>query len=74
MPFKIYQHKKLLVTLIASAVISGCASLNPQTQSQTDILQHQSATIHTLDKATPIENDPIYQLLIAELAINYGQS
>jgi len=74
MPFKISQHKKLLVTLIASAVMSGCASLSPQTQSQADFLQHQSVAIHTLDKAVPIENDPIYQLLIAELAINNGQS
>jgi len=57
MPFKIYQHKKFVVTLMASAVISGCASLSPLTQPETDTLQHQSVTIHTLDKATPIENE-----------------
>jgi len=74
MPFKIYQHKKFVVTLMASAVISGCASLSPLTQPETDTLQHQSVTIHTLDKATPIENDPVYQLLIAELAVNNGQT
>lgn len=75
MLFHIPPNKKLLsITLITSVFISGCTSLKSPGQGQTHLLQHQTVKIHTLEKTTPIDKDPVYQLLIAELAVNSGQT
>ncbi len=74
MPFSIHRNNKLLLALITSTFITGCANLSPSIQGQEDILQYQNSKIHTLEKAKPIDIDPVYQLLIAELAVNNGQT
>ena len=75
MSFTIYRNKKLFTTILtASLLLSGCANLNTANQGQAHILQHQSDKIRTLEVTTPIEKDPVYQLLVAELAVNNGQT
>ena len=75
MPFKIDTNKKLqTIALTTSLLISGCASLNTPNQGEAGLLQQDNYKIRTLDVTTPIQKDPVYQLLIAELAVNSGQT
>lgn len=75
MPFNTYLNKKLLfATLITSTLISGCASLSSSDYGKAQPLQHQADKIYALEVTTPVEKDPVYQLLIAELAVNSGQT
>ena len=75
MPFNTVSHKKLQsVMLTTSLFLTGCASLNAPDQGDTYLLQHESDKINTLEVSPLIEKDPVYQLLIAELAVNNGQT
>jgi len=60
--------------LLTIALISGCASFNGPNQAADHQLQHQVDKIYPLEITTPLEKDPVYQLLIAELAVNTGQT
>jgi tetratricopeptide (TPR) repeat protein len=53
-------------------ILSGCSSLagNPQGA----LLEKPATRIYPLVKTTPIEKDPVYQLVVAELAVNRGQT
>ncbi len=75
MSFTIYRNKKLLsFTLSTGLLMSGCAAINTQDQTQAPILQQQNEIIRNLEVTTPVEKNPIYQLMVAELAVNNGQT
>jgi len=61
-----------LLILLSTLMISGCASLGSKPQGA--LVETQTHKINPLEFTTPIEKDPIYQLMIAELAVNRGQT
>ncbi len=75
MPLMTKTNTNLLsISLINILFLTGCASTNPPKLEPVPLLQLQTDKIHTLEVTTSIEKDPVYQLLIAELAVNNGQS
>jgi len=56
--------------LLLSLAVSGCATLDQQPGQ----LQESTVKINPLEVTTPIENDPVYQLMVAEMAVNSGQT
>lgn len=71
MPFATHLiDRKALIPVLIASFITGCSSLSPQGQ----LLQVSTDKINTLDITTPIEKDPIYQLMVAELAVKSGQT
>ena len=61
----------LALALIATFT-SACSTLGPYDKA--GLLQEPAVKIHPLEFTTPIEKDPVYQLMIAELAVNSGQT
>jgi tetratricopeptide (TPR) repeat protein len=61
---------KPLLLLLFAGLTSGCASLNLQQGASP--VERQVSQIRPGVQITPIEQDPIYQLLTAEIAINSG--
>jgi tetratricopeptide (TPR) repeat protein len=63
-------HRIYIVSLL-SVVLSSCASLNGK---DSDLIGKPVAKVHHLEVTTPIEKDPVYQLMVAELAVNRGDT
>lgn len=75
MPFRVHSNKvRLFTVLITGLLLSGCASLNTPVESDESLLQYEAEIIRSQGVTTPIEKDPVYQLMIAELAVNNGQT
>lgn len=64
-------YRFIALTLISSVVLSGCSSLGSD---QAQLVQTPDNRIYPLEFTTPIDKDPIYQLMVAELAVNRGQT
>lgn len=60
------------ITLVLASLLSGCATTGPS--GQNSLLQSPETKIYPLEVTTPIEKDPIYQLMVAELAVSRGQT
>ncbi len=58
--------------LFISFVLTGCATINRPDQG--GYLQHQPADIIPLEVTTPIDKNPVYQLMVAEMAVNSGDT
>lgn len=54
--------------LVSMLLLNACATVN------NDLVEQQSAKIKTLEVTTPIESEPMYQLMVAELAVSNGQT
>lgn len=54
--------------LVSMVLLNACATMD------TDMVEQQSVKINTLEVTTPVENEPIYQLMVAEMAVNNGQT
>lgn len=63
-------YRIISLCLLTSGLISGCSSV----RQPGSLLQRPVDEIRTLEIDTPIENNPVYQLLVAELAVNRGQN
>ncbi len=61
-----------LSSLLAVLLLSGCASLGNNTTN--GVVETPVSKINPLEFTTPIEKDPVYQLLVAEIAVNRGQT
>lgn len=66
----IHRNAIFLIPVLIASVIAGCSNLSAKGQR----VQVSADKIYALESASPIENDPIYQLLVAELAVNSGQT
>ncbi|MDJ0881084.1 MAG: tetratricopeptide repeat protein [Gammaproteobacteria bacterium] len=58
--------------LLLLPLITGCATLDRGPQY--GLVEAPVEKIYPLEITTPIENDPVYQLVVAELAVNRGQT
>jgi len=70
--FPQFQHT--LATLIASLLISSCASISGPDQSTEQLLQRPAERIYSLKPVASTDEDPVYQLLVGELAVNTGET
>ena len=61
---------KFAAVFMLGSILTGCASINPQQTAQP--LQNPEYKIFSNQLTDPIENDPVYQMLVAEMAINKG--
>ena len=66
--------KRLSNLLIASVLVTGCASLKSPNREPIQRLQPPAERILLHRSAPPIEQNPVYQLLIAEMAVNIGDT
>lgn len=65
-------NRFIAIALLSSSVLSGCASLGQPDKTQ--LLLSPDHKIYPLEITTPIEKDAVYQLIVAELAVNRGQT
>lgn len=61
-----------LVLILFTTLISACSTFGPYEKAE--LLQRNEVKIHPLEITTPIDKDPVYQLMIAEMAVNNGQT
>lgn len=67
-----YMYYRLIAyPLLLSFVLTGCATLD---KSETGYVEQQPAKIVPLEITTSSDKDPIYQLMIAEMAVNAGET
>lgn len=59
-------------SLLLAGFLSGCATTRQS--EQYPLLQAQENKIYPLEVTTPIEKDPVYQLMVAEMAVSRGQT
>lgn len=64
-------YRFIAYPFLLSFVLSGCATLNP---SDNGPVEQQPAKIVPLEYTSLIEKDPVYQLMVAEIAVNEGQT
>jgi tetratricopeptide (TPR) repeat protein len=64
-------YRLIAYPLLLSFVLTGCATLD---KSATGYVEQQPAKIVPLEITTSSEKDPIYQLMIAEMAVNTGET
>jgi tetratricopeptide (TPR) repeat protein len=65
-------YRFIAYPLIISFVLTGCATIK---QSESGgYIQHQPADIIPLEVTTSIDKDPVYQLMVAEMAVNTGDT
>jgi tetratricopeptide (TPR) repeat protein len=64
-------YRLIAYPLLLSFVLTGCATLD---KSETGYVEQQSTKIIPLEITTSSEKDPIYQLMIAEMAVNSGET
>jgi tetratricopeptide (TPR) repeat protein len=64
-------YRLIAYPLLLSFVLTGCASLD---KSATGYVEQQPAKIVPLEITTSSEKDPIYQLMVAEMAVNTGET
>ncbi|MBC8209522.1 MAG: tetratricopeptide repeat protein [Gammaproteobacteria bacterium] len=75
MPFKQFPgYQQIFTALIGSLLLSSCASISGTGQSNDQPLQRPAERIYTLGATTSMDKDPVYQLLVGELAVNTGES
>jgi tetratricopeptide (TPR) repeat protein len=64
-------YRLIAYPLLLSFVLTGCATLD---KSETGYVEQQQSKIIPLEVTTSSEKDPIYQLMIAEIAVNNGET
>lgn len=64
-------YRLIAYPLLLSFVLTGCATLD---KPEVGYLEQQSTRIVPLEVTTSSENDPIYQLMVAEMAVNSGET
>jgi tetratricopeptide (TPR) repeat protein len=64
-------YRLIAYPLLLSFVLTGCATLD---KSATGYVEQQPAKIVPLEITTSSEKDPIYQLMVAEMAVNTGET
>lgn len=64
--------RNFLAVLFVSGFITGCSTL--PFGDNGGLVESDRVKINPLEVATPIERDPAYQLMIAELAVNRGDT
>ncbi len=64
-------YRLIAYPLLLSFVLTGCATLN---KPETGYVGHQAARIVPLEVTTSSDKDPVYQLMIAEIAVNSGET
>ncbi len=64
-------YRLIAYPLLLSFVLTGCATLD---NSETGYVEQQQSEIVPLEVTTSSEKDPIYQLMIAEIAVNSGET
>jgi tetratricopeptide (TPR) repeat protein len=62
----------IFLSLLLGTILSGCAITQPSDQGL--LLQTEANRIYPLEITTPIEKDPVYQLMVAEVAVSRGQT
>ena len=65
-------YRFLAYPILISFVLTGCTTIS--TTQQGGYLQHQASDIIPLEVTTPIDKNPVYQLMVAELAVNTGDT
>ena len=67
----------LIITLLSSLFLAGCASTGKDAgiglEDMTPI-QLPTPKVHTLEVTTPVDKNPMYQMMVAELAVNSGDT
>jgi tetratricopeptide (TPR) repeat protein len=64
-------YRLIAYPLLLSFVLTGCATLN---KPETDYVEQQTARIVPLEVTTSSDKDPVYQLMVAEMAVNAGDT
>jgi tetratricopeptide (TPR) repeat protein len=64
-------YRLIAYPLLLSFVLTGCATLN---KPETDYVEQQTARIVPLEITTSSDKDPVYQLMVAEMAVNAGDT
>ena len=62
----------IYISLLLASFLSGCATTGQS--EQLSELQPPKPKIYPLEVTTPIENDPVYQLMVAEMAVSRGMT
>ncbi len=63
---------RISLTILLGGLTAGCSTLAPQ--SDVYVLQQPEVKIYPLTAAEAEQQDPVYQLMVAELAVNSGQN
>jgi len=67
-----HRFQQTLAALITSLLLSSCASMSGSTQANEQLLQRPADRIYPVKSTTSTDIDPVYQLLVGELAVNTG--
>lgn len=62
----------IFIPLLLASFLSGCATTRQSDQNP--LLEAHKNKIYPLEVTTPIEKEPVYQLMVAELAVSRGQT
>ncbi len=63
------------IGLLGSLLLGGCASTgNRLIDDEREPVEPPHPAIHSLEVSTPPEKNPIYQMMVAELAVNAGET
>jgi tetratricopeptide (TPR) repeat protein len=78
MPFsKQHSTGSLFIGLVSGLFLAGCASTGENAGIGLEDMapiQVPSAKIHSLEVTTPVDKNPMYQMMVAELAVNSGDT
>ena len=66
------KYKTLASALLTGSLLSACATMDSGLSAQ--VQERPQEKINTLEITTPIDKNPIYQLMIAEMAVNTGNT